>query len=487
MQHSQPSQPSRTPWIALGIGLVSLVVIGMIGAGFGFFYYLRAHGRSHAYAGGLGTSTSTSSAPGWSDLDSPVPISSDDPTWGERDAPVTIVVFADFEDPFAARLVPTLDSLKTLYGEPKLRIAWKHHALPYHPHARTAAETGAGIYMMGGNVAFWHFEERAYANQKSLDSASFDVWATESGIDLTRLHDGMARHDWAPKVDADERVATGLGVLGSPVSYVNGTKVSGAQPVATWQTAIDDELPKAQAAIASGVSGDRVYVTRSKINFGATGLPSPSATTTYAPPTASLTVHNVPVGTSPVRGRSDALVTLVEFGDFQCPYCGKAEATLTALRAKYGADLRIVWKNNPLSFHTHALPAAEVALEARDEKGDAMFWSMHDELYASQANLENAQLLVIARTHGLDETRVLRALSMHPHQTKIDIDATLAKRVGATGTPTFFINGRMLSGAQPQTTFEALIDDELAKAKTLVAKGTPRTRVYDETIATATD
>ena len=97
-----------------------------------------------------------------------------------------------------------------------------------------------------------------------------------------------------------------------------------------------------------------------------TPFPTPTltaTTTTTAPPATLAAVRVVPVGGSPVRGKNDALVTIVEFSDFQCPYCKRVETTLTTLRGIYGDDLRIVWKNAPLAFHPHALPAAEVALE----------------------------------------------------------------------------------------------------------------------------
>ncbi len=479
---SPPPPQSRTPWVIIGAGLTLLVLAIMMLGVLGFFMMLRARTPRHGLGLASGGTTFTTSA--WTDADSPIAVTSNDPTWGDRTAPVTLVLFADFEDPFAARLAPTIDSLKVLYGAPKLRIVWKNYTLPYHPHARDAAETAVGIFVLGGNDAFWHFEERAFANQKSLDAPSFDTWATESAIDLTKLHAGMSHHDWAPKVDDDGTLAKTVGVTGSPCAFVNGTKVSGAVPMTTWQTTIDDELLKAQAALSGGVAGDRIYVERSKINFVASAA---APTTTYTPPSSTI-VHGVPVGSSPVLGRNDALVTIVEFADFQCPYCGRAEATMRALRTKYGSDLRLVWKNEPLSFHVHAAPAAEVALEARDEKGDAMFWIVHDDLFASQATgLEDTQLLRVARDHGLNEARVKSAMTKHSHQTTLDADQLLAKKIGAVGTPAFFINGRHLSGAQPQSSFEAIIDDELVKAKARIATGTARSKIYDDIMSAATD
>jgi protein-disulfide isomerase len=225
-----------------------------------------------------------------------------------------------------------------------------------------------------------------------------------------------------------------------------------------------------------------------------TWSPPPPATTPLGVPSAvprvpvrsASAVNFVPVGSSPVRGKRDALVTLVEFSEFQCPYCSRVQPTLEALRASYGDDLRVVWKNEPLAFHPHALPAAEVALEARRERGDAGFWAVHDDLFAQPVGgLDGASLLRIARKHGVDASKAASAIASSTYQSTIDDDDKLAKRLGVSGTPTFFVNGRILVGAQPYSTFVTAIDDELAKAKARVAKGTPRARVYDEIMAGA--
>ena len=222
-----------------------------------------------------------------------------------------------------------------------------------------------------------------------------------------------------------------------------------------------------------------------------TPFPTPTLTataTTTAPPAPLAAVRVVPVGGSPVRGKNDALVTVVEFSDFQCPYCKRVETTLTTFRGMYGDDLRIVWKNVPLAFHPHAQPAAEVALEARAERGDATFWAVHDDIYAaSPMGIDDASLARIASAHGVSSTSASSAITTDRYKAMIDADKALASRVGANGTPTFFVNGRILVGAQPLEKFQALIDQELKAAKARVAKGTPRARVYDEIMASATE
>ncbi len=263
----------------------------------------------------------------WSDADSPVPVTSKDPSWGDRTAPVTLVVFADFEDPFSAKLSPTIDSLKALYGPAQLRVVWKHLPLAHHKNAREAAQAAAGVYALKDGDAFFHFSERAFANQHTLSSSSYEMWASESGVDMKKFRQGIARGTWVTKVDDDERLAHTLGAFSTPMSYLNGVQVTGLQSLTVWQHIIDDELPKARLAVSAGAPGDRIYVVRSKDNFGTTPSPALLATatatataptSTYVAPSSTL-VHRVPVGSSPFTGKKDALVTIVEFADFQCP------------------------------------------------------------------------------------------------------------------------------------------------------------------------
>ena len=413
--------------------------------------------------------------PTWSDSDSPVPVSSDDPMRGDRDALITVVVFSDMQCPYCKKLEGTLDDLRAHYGS-DVRIVWKNEPLPFHVNARPAAEAARGVFLLGGNAAFWTFHDQAFANQASLDASHYESWARLAGVDGKKIRSGVTAHTWATKIDDDHAVATTLHVTGTPTSFVNGILVSGAVPLSSFEAVIDPELPKARARLAGGTRRDRLYVEQSRLNYG---LPSAIATATVPPvPTAEI-VYRVPLGTSPVRGPSTALVTIVEFSDFQCPYCARVEPTLDRLRATYPKEVRFVWKNEPLPFHPRAEPAAEFALEARAEKGDATFWTLHDELFATQTHLETADLLALARRFGIDEGKVSTAILTRKYKTDIDADTALAAVVAATGTPTFFINGRQLVGAQPWEKFRDLVDEELVAAKAALARGTPQASLYD--------
>ena len=176
-------------------------------------------------------------------------------------------------------------------------------------------------------------------------------------------------------------------------------------------------------------------------------------------------------------------MTIVEFSDFECPFCGRVEPTLNQVQEKYGKDVRVVWMNNPLPFHKNAKPAATAALEAHAQKGDKAFWAMHEKMFANQKALTTENLEKWGKELGLNGAKLKKALADDKYSKTIQQQQTLASSLGARGTPAFFINGRNLRGAQPLAAFTALVDEELAKAKALVKSGTPRAKVYETTIA----
>lgn len=162
-----------------------------------------------------------------------------------------------------------------------------------------------------------------------------------------------------------------------------------------------------------------------------------------------------------IRGRIDATVTVVEYGDFECPYCGRAESSIRADLA-VDDDVRYVWRHLPLTdVHPHAQLAAEAAEAAAAQGG---FWSMHDRLLAHQDELDPASLLQHARDQGLDVQRFHADLLHHAHASRVAQDVESADLSGVAGTPTFFINGQRHDGAYDITTLTAAIQTARAHA-----------------------
>ncbi|HEX9307846.1 MAG TPA: thioredoxin domain-containing protein [Anaeromyxobacter sp.] len=188
-------------------------------------------------------------------------------------------------------------------------------------------------------------------------------------------------------------------------------------------------------------------------------------------------VYRVAVDDSPAKGPADALVTIVEASDFECPFCKRVVPTLKQVEETYRGKVRFVFKQNPLPFHARALPAAIATEEARAQGGDAKFWAMHDALFGA-ATLDDAAILQAAKDAGVDAAKVKDAIASGRHKDRIERDQKLVQSVGAGGTPSFFVNGRKLTGAQPFPAFQALIDEELRKAEEAVRGGTPAGQLY---------
>jgi protein-disulfide isomerase len=206
----------------------------------------------------------------------------------------------------------------------------------------------------------------------------------------------------------------------------------------------------------------------------AANAPKPSARPTDP------TVFKIPIDGSPVKGNADALITLVEFSDYECPFCSRANTTVEQLQKDYGNKLRVVMKQSPLSFHPRAKPAALAALAAGEQ---GKYWEYHSKLFANAKALQDADLEKYARELGLDLNRWKADMANPKLASVIDRDQALASKVGVSGTPAFFINGRFLSGAQPIGNFKTLIDEELGKAQELVRSGTPASQVYAAILA----
>ncbi len=171
--------------------------------------------------------------------------------------------------------------------------------------------------------------------------------------------------------------------------------------------------------------------------------------------------YDVEIGDAPVKGPEDALVTIVEWSDFQCPFCNRVAPTLARIEEEYGDEVRIVFKHMPLSMHPQA-PQAHAASEAAHRQG--RFWEMHDRIFANQRDLSVATLESHARAIGLDMDQYAKDVADASVKARIDEDMKQAASLNVTGTPSFFINGRFLSGAQPFENFKRAIDAAIERA-----------------------
>jgi protein-disulfide isomerase len=397
-----------------------------------------------------------------------VPVSDRDPSWGNPLAPVTIVEFSDFQCPFCGRVGRTLDELRRLYGPENLRFVWKNCPLPFHGNARPAAEAATTVFRLGGAEAFWKFHDLVFANQRALDPGNFRAWAEQAGVAGSAFEAAYAARADAAKVDDDIALADRLGIRGTPVFRINGVPVLGAQPIGQFMEIIEAQLAMAQELVAAGTPASALYASLSVRNAAA--LLAEQQQAEDAPEPQDTTIWPVPVSPSdPVRGASSALVTLVLFSDFQCPFCKTIEGTLQVLEHKYGKDLRIVWKDYPLPFHEQAVPAAVLARVALAKKGTAGFWRAHQALFEHQDELGEGALKAIAKGLGLAWADVQKARIDGRFNDVFGESERLAKALKVNGTPCSFVNGLRVAGAVPAEQLAAVIDQQLAKARAAAA------------------
>jgi protein-disulfide isomerase len=163
----------------------------------------------------------------------------------------------------------------------------------------------------------------------------------------------------------------------------------------------------------------------------------------------------------PSTGPQNAAVTIVEFSDFECPYCRRIEPEFRQLRQIDGERMRFVWMDFPLDAHHHAMLAAEAA-RCADEQGQ--FWPYHDALMSGRESLRAQNLSDLAARLGLDSTKFNSCLAEHKYQGQIESNMDEGNRLGISGTPTIFINGRQYSGGQSLNDFQAAIDGATKKA-----------------------
>jgi protein-disulfide isomerase len=170
--------------------------------------------------------------------------------------------------------------------------------------------------------------------------------------------------------------------------------------------------------------------------------------------------HEVALDGAPVRGPESAKVTIVEFADFQCPFCTRVNSTLTQIREQYPKDVKLVFKHLPLRIHPQA-PGAHAAAEAAHRQGK--FWEMHDKIFGNQGDLAPETFVAYAGQIGLDVDAFKKDVGSDDVKKRLDADTREAQTLGVSGTPAFFINGKYLAGAQPFEAFKQRIDEELGK------------------------
>ncbi len=395
-------------------------------------------------------------------------------TKGNPNAPVTVVEFSDFQCPYCGRGATTLDQLIEKYPQ-DVRIVFKHNPLAFHKEAPAAS---IATMAAGEQGKFWEMHDLLFKEQKQMKANAADMkgWtsglAKQLGLDVQKFQKDFDNPAFAKQIETDMKLGAELGVRGTPHFFINGQRVSGAQPLNKFEEIVKAELEAAKKLSQAGVAKDQIYGKRVAENFKS--APEPSQGNQPAPATV---VQMVPVNQNdPVKGNTkDPLITIVEFSDFQCPFCSRVNPTLDQIMQskEYGDKVRIAFKQTPLPFHKEAPIAHEAALAAHEQ---GKFWEFHDALFAKQKEMKpnaanmNQWLEGIAQELGLNMSKFKAALESGKYKAQLKADADLGAKVGARGTPNFFVNGVQVVGAKPFPAFDSVIKEQLKIAQKIKAE-----------------
>ena len=391
----------------------------------------------------------------------------DSPRRGPDDALLTVVEFSDFSCRYCIRAQHTLEQLERLYPG-QIRWVFRHFPLD-EDDGTLAAEAAVAAAQQG---AFWPMHDRLFAVRGQVDRAAVELYATELGLDLAHfradLDSGMARDT----VLRDWKDGLRLGISGTPAFFVNGRALNGARPVADFVAVVTGELTRARTAAAAARPPD-IYAALTAGGRTVADMADTDPPSVELDPARS---YRIGLGLpGHAAGPDDALVTVVAWSDFECPYCARLVPTLARLRRER-PDVRVIHRHLPLAGHAGADLAAEAAVVA----GRAgKFWAFHDRVFARMGTpLTRDVLLEIGADAGLDRAELAAALDDHRYRDLVLAEGAAASALGATGTPTMFVNGRPVAGAVPYDQLVLVIDAQLIAARELVARGVPAEDVY---------
>ena len=376
-------------------------------------------------------------------------------TLGDPNAPVTIVEFSDYQCPFCLRYSQeTFPQLKSEFIDTG-RVFYVFKDFPIaglHPLAYRLHEAALCASEVDGPETYWQAHDLFFGQSETFKVNSLTEMDAVILAELNRL--GLSTEDaeeclqsnrYAAAVQAGVDEGQSLGVTGTPTFFINGYPLVGAQPYQVFQQVIN-------LAEEGGLA--EAFQAKSEPNT--------------APPNQPAQPVAVPLSDEPAKGDPNAPVTIVEYSDYQCPFCLRYfNNTLPHIQQYIDAgQVRYVFKDFPIhSLHPQAQKAHETARCARELGGDDAYWTMHDLLFSNQENW--AQLSPpnhisvfksLAGEAGLPQAEFDACLDSDKYYDAVNAEVTEGAQLGVRGTPTFFINGQLLSGAQPFSVFQQVIE-----------------------------
>lgn len=350
------------------------------------------------------------------------------------DGVLVITEYSDFECPFCQRFYnDAYQQIRSEYGD-QVEIVYKHFPLSIHANAQKAAEASECARDQG---MFWEYHDRLF-EQGGLTVPELKAHATALGLNQAEFDNCLDSDEKASIVAEDMAEAQSRGASGTPSFWIDGELVVGAQPFSVFKQKIDAALS------GSGTAGS-----------GDTA-PQPSAPQP-SQPTAPEPTADVGDGTKPPLGDANAPVTIVEFLDYKCGFCGRHhEQTFPQIKENFVDEglVKYVVRDFPVVGGNKAAEASRCAAD------QGMFWEYHDLLFSNQQASE-AQYKAWAGELGLNQAEFDSCLDSGEKSSAVQADFSAGQEAGVTGTPGFFVNGVKINGAQPYDVFEDAINQAL--------------------------
>jgi protein-disulfide isomerase len=344
--------------------------------------------------------------------------------------PISILVFSDFECPYSAQLYFELQKLRAkLPGQ--VHVTYKQSPLPIHPDSPLAHKAALAAGKQGRYDAM---AELLYTNQKPQDVASLTAFANQLHLDVARFRKDLNSPSVAAELAADMEESRAFAVNQTPTMFMNGKPLIGFQSEETLATLIGSSEVQNATAVTPDADGAPID------------------------PTLLAAIQTAPTAS---QGAKDAPLTIIEFTDFQCPFCRAAVAPMEQFVAARGREVRWIVRAFPLDFHPDSELATEAALAAGEQ---GKFWQMHDLIFGNQSAIKADNLRAYAEQLHLDMHAFDDALATHRFAGQIAADRALGMKAGVTGTPTFFIDGRPVTGVRSLPELNQLADAHSAMA-----------------------
>ncbi len=345
------------------------------------------------------------------------------PSQGPRKAPITIVQFSDFQCPSCAKAAPLVKQIFETYSG-QVKWIFKNYPLRFHKDAALAHEAALAA---GEQGKFWEMHDLIFANQTKMKRKHLLGYARNLNLNIDQFILSLDSGRYKEAVERDIEEGNTLGVRGSPTFIINGKKFEGLRSFVAFKSAIDKAL-----------------VIASSIEIGPGMKPIP------------LEQVAVNIAKSPVRGPTDAPITIIEFSDFQSPLCAKSAKVIVNVMEKYHGKVKWLYK-----YYPQDITSVHEAACAAEEQGK--FWEMHDLIFGRQEAIDALDHILYATQLGMDMDCFMTDLNSRRHLARIQQDRIVGKLMGVRGIPTFFINGKKLEGVRSFTAFESIIEEELGR------------------------